>query len=960
MATILVLTGTVVLTVLLVWLFMMPRRHDPAVRAQMDRGVQRMRVVVKGGYQPSAITVRAGAPVQLLFDRRESGECSSHVVFPDFGIDKTLGAFSTTAVQFTPDAPGTYEFACGMNMLHGTLVVLPGDAVRDEAAGDEAIPSPANGRDNDRDDAYGDGDDRAAAGVGVHADVDVDDRDEQARSDAERRLEIRDLWRRLIVAAVLTVPVFISTMFGLFHLNPWIQLLLITPVMVYSGWPIHRTGWASLLHREPEMNALVALGTAASYGFSVVVTLIPDTLPAASREPYYEAVGTIIALMLVGQLLEAKARLGTGEAIRSLMGLRANTARIVNRNVLGAARTDGGHPANEGHPADGDDPAITSTDTVDVPVDDVRVGDIVVIRPGEKLPVDGVVVDGASAIDESMVTGEPVAVTKRAGDTVIGATVNGSGALRLRATKVGADTMLAQIIELVRHAQASKAPIQRMADRIARYFVPAVMLIALWTFTVWWLIGTEPRGVFGLVAAVSVLVIACPCALGIATPLSVTIAMGKAAGNGVLIRSSKALEGMHAIDTVMLDKTGTITAGKPSVRAIDVPSSAFDPDEVLALAAAAERPSEHPLAQAVVAAAEARHLALSPATGFVSDPGGGITARVDGHVVTVGNAGYLADAGVRGLQDAHQPSVMAAGDGSSVVLVGVDTRFVAVLAISDTIKPTSTAAIAALHRRGLHVVMVTGDNELSARAVARQVGITQVVAGVKPKDKREQIIDLQRQGHRVAMVGDGINDAPALAQADIGVAIGTGTDVAIESSDVTLISGDLQTLVAAYDLSGATMRNIVQNLWFAFGYNGIGIPIAAGMLYPFIGVLLNPMIAGAAMAFSSLSVVVNANRLRGFTPGSDAHIPSSIPTASPSPRNEVPMHMFHRHDRQDGHDGQNDQDGQDGQVTDPVCGMTISASGAAEHREYEGATYYFCSSSCAQRFDADPARYAKA
>lgn len=980
MTTVLVVVGTLLATALLIWLFLMPKSRGETIRADTRRGMQEIRVVVKGGYSPSAIEVTAGVPVRLLFDRRESGECSSHVVFPDFGIDKTLTAFSTTPVQFTPDTAGTYEFACGMNMLHGSLVVTPAQgqgrqaSPRDHAetvvkpvrAANGSAPSTAaspGGRGTSDDGGANDG---GANDDGARA--------EQERSDAERRSQIRDLWRRLIVAAVLTIPVFVSTMFGFYHINPWIQLALITPVMFYSGWPIHHTGWASLTHREPEMNALVALGTAASYGFSVVVTVAPEALPVGAREPYFEAVGTIIALMLVGQLLEAKARLGTGEAIRSLMGLQPKTARIVNREVLRASgSTDGGE-------------AVTSTNTVDVPVDDVRVGDIVVIRPGEKLPVDGIVIAGASAIDESMVTGEPIAVSKRPGDGVTGATVNGSGALRFRATKVGADTMLAQIIELVRRAQASKAPIQRMADRIARYFVPAVILIALWTFAVWWLIGTQPRGIFGLVAAVSVLVIACPCALGIATPLSVTIAMGKSAQNGVLIRSSKALESMHAIDTVVLDKTGTITAGKPSVRSIEMSSVsatgiAFDRDAVLALAATAEQLSEHPLAQAVVTAARAEHAALAQATEFTSDPGGGIAARVDGHVVLVGNTRYLSDAGVLGTDGAQESLAAAAADGATAVLVGIDGRFVAVLAIADAIKPSSAAAIASLHKRGLHVVMITGDAEIAARAVARKVGISQVIAGVKPKDKRQEIDQLQGQGHRVAMVGDGINDAPALAQADIGVAIGTGTDVAIESSDVTLISGDLTGLVTAYDLSKATMRNIVQNLWFAFGYNAIGIPVAAGILYPFIGVLLNPMIAGAAMAFSSLSVVVNANRLRGFMPDgqlrrlprratgsrpapgirSDVAAPSStstspatvtltpaspIPAASPTTK-EVAMHMFHHHDHASD------------KVVDPVCGMTIDPANAAEHREYQGATYYFCSANCAQRFDADPVRYAR-
>lgn len=930
-------------TLALVWLFLLPRKAGAGTRAKLSEGVQQVGIVVRGGYAPSRIAVEAGTPVRLMFDRRESGECSSHVIFPDFGIDRTLPAFATTPVEFTPREPGEYEFACGMNMLHGKLVVTAPDS--DVSAGqglsaDHALQTTA-GR---------------PSGATQYVDVAVGDDAEQERSDAERRSEIRDLWRRLIVAVVLTLPVFISTMFMLYHLDPWIQLVLITPVMFYSGWPIHRTGWSSLIHRSPEMNALVALGTAASYGFSVVVTVAPQLLPEGSREPYFEAVGTIIALMLVGQLLEAKARLGTGEAIRSLMGLRPKTARIVNRQVLQGLDTDAAEHV-----------AMTTGDTIDVPVEDVQVGDVVVIRPGEKLPVDGVVVAGESSIDESMVTGEPIAVGKHPGDAVTGATVNGSGALRFRATKVGSDTMLSQIIELVRRAQVSKAPIQRLADRISRYFVPAVILIALWSFVVWWLIGTQPHGVFGLIVAVSVLVIACPCALGIATPLSVTIATGKAAQYGVLIRSSQALESMHAVDTVILDKTGTITAGKPSLLSVDVTGAAgaasaaapMNADAVLALAAAAEQPSEHPLAQAVVAAAVGRKLTLASATGFAASPGGGVRAQVEGHVMVVGNADYLHEQQVEGLEGARQALDAAAKIGATPVLVAIDGSFAAVLAIADAVRPTSAAAIAAMRERGVAVVMVTGDNETTAKAVAEQVGVEQVIAQVKPQDKRQVVSRLQSQGHHVAMVGDGINDAPALAQADVGVSIGTGTDIAIESSDITLISGDLTGLVTAYDLSKAAMRNIMQNLWFAFGYNGVGIPIAAGVLYPFIGVLLNPMIAGAAMALSSLSVVINSNRLRRFAPdaalqrrilqpvsvaahGDDG---TNIKSTTTNTRNEVHMHMLHHHAKQD-------------EVTDPVCGMTISSSDAAESRDYQGKRYFFCSTNCAEKFDANPAQYA--
>ncbi|MCH4209482.1 MAG: heavy metal translocating P-type ATPase [Bifidobacterium sp.] len=1011
MGTIAVVAVAVLLTAAIVWLLLLPRKDAPAAQAGVDNsGVQQIDVVVKGGYSPSTVAVRAGTPVRLMFDRRESGECSSHVIFSDFGIDRTLPAFETTPVEFTPEHPGEYEFACGMNMLHGKLIVRDANERTEEVRGSQ------NGQAQDSHDWQGDqpvdmntdthdmhmhmgqgdqpmdmghahhsehGDCRASeshgdrecarqaptetasaiAGPGrssaaeahaqnedscthpghmsevshMHSDSDSNNNSdsttgsdsatgsagsnhapaqagaadsgssaspgEQERSDAARRAEIRDLWRRLIVAIVLTLPVFVATMFMAFHMDPWIQLVLITPVMFYSGWPIHRTGWTSLLHRSPEMNSLVALGTAASYLFSVVVTAAPQLLPAGAREPYFEAVGTIIALMLVGQLLEAKARLGTGEAIRGLIGLKPRTARIVDRNVLEAAQSG--------------QSAIESTQTQDIPVDDVRVGDIVVIRPGEKLPVDGIVVAGESAIDESMVTGEPLPARKTVDDAVTGATVNGSGSLRFRATKVGADTMLSQIIELVRRAQASKAPIQRMVDRIARYFVPAVFLTAIWTFVAWWAFGPAPQGVHALVAAVSVLVIACPCALGIATPLSVTIGTGKAAQNGVLIRSAQALETMHKVDTVILDKTGTITAGQPSLTDMQVIAEAADENveeaddedddshnRLLALAASAEQSSEHPLAQAIVHGAREHQLTLLRAESFSSDAGGGVSARVEGHEVMVGNAGYLRHADAENIDAAEQTAGRFAASGATPVLLAVDGRLAAVLAVADAVKPGSAGAIAALQQRGVDVVMVTGDNDITAQAVARQVGIEQVEAGVKPQDKGSVVTRLKAHGHKVAMVGDGINDAPALAAADVGIAIGTGTDIAIESSDITLISGELGGLVTAYDLSKATMRNIVENLWFAFGYNGLGIPVAAGVLYPFIGLLLNPMIAGAAMAFSSLSVVINANRLRGFRPA-EIERPASVLDSNVAPRERperhsaagTDSHEMHHHER---------------------------------------------------------------
>ncbi|WEV46325.1 heavy metal translocating P-type ATPase [Bifidobacterium sp. ESL0690] len=718
--------------------------------------------------------------------------------------------------------------------------------------------------------------------------------------DAVRKAEIKALDRRLIVAAVLTIPVFVFAMFHMwlkafipmgvidFFTNPWVEFVFITPVMFYSGWPIHRTGWLALIHRAPEMNSLVALGTAASYTYSVVVTVMPGILPPSAREPYFESVGTIITLMLLGQLLEAHARLGTGESIRALINLTPKTAHVVR---------------------DGKE--------LDINADQVEVGDIVVIKPGEQLPVDGKVISGQTSIDESMITGESIPVAKGVGDTVTGATINGNGTLRYRATKVGRDTVLAQIIKLVRTAQTSKAPIQKLADKISGYFVPGVILIAIWTFVIWWVFGPAPQGLYGLVSAVAVLVIACPCALGIATPLSVTISTGKAARYGVLIRSAEALQTARDVDTVVLDKTGTITRGKPELTDIgwvgdaaskddsDKANTQKQRDNLLSLIAGAEQVSEHPLAQAIVKGAEQRKLTVPAADSFEAVPGSGVVAKVAGHNVIVGNAGLMksrnistsesspangdsenlaaaengkkakvSDSDKTGFgHDAHSQSNHVeklfadyAQKGKTPILAAVDGKLVAVLAVADTVKPDSAKAIAALRERGLQVVMLTGDNKTTATAMANEVGVDRVIAGVRPERKAEEIVRLQNEGHMVGMVGDGINDAPALAAADVGFAIGTGTDVAIESSDITLVSGSLTGLVTAIDLSRAAMRNIKQNLGFAFGYNGIGIPVAAGILYPLWHIMLNPMIAGAAMAFSSLSVVLNANRLRSFNP----------------------------------------------------------------------------------------------
>ena len=931
-----VVVGAVALTVLLGWYFFGPRT---STRVGVDGGVQVQTIVVKGGYSPSLIEVVSGVPVRLLFDRQETGDCSSRVVVPAFKINQTLPAYATTAVEFLPDQVGEFEFACGMNMLHGTVRVV---ARPDGESGPAALPAAAelaavSAHGNA---AHGNADQgNADQGNADQKSADQENGDQEADEHAR---EIADLSRRVIVGIVLTLPVFLAVMahdvFGAMWvpallLAPWFQFLLVTPVMLYTGWPIHRTGWLALAHRAAEMNSLITLGTLAAYGFSAVATFAPWVLPVEARAVYFEAVGVILTLILLGRLLETRAKAGTGEAIRSLIGLQPRTARVVR----------GG-------------------EELEIPVSEVVVGDVVAIRPGEKLPVDGQLVDGSSAVDESMVTGEPMAVVKSVGDTVIGATINQTGSFRYTATKVGADMMLAQIITLVREAQGSKAPIQRLADKVSSYFVPAVIAIALWTFVVWLLVGPPPAGIFALVAAVAVLIIACPCALGLATPLSITVATGKGAANGILIRSAEALETAHKLTTVVLDKTGTITEGEPTLTDV-LPADGFGADELLALIAAAERDSEHPLATAIIAGARDRNLVAREVTSFESVTGQGVRATVDGRTVLVGNQRLLSGAGIDPAGLIRDLETLAA-DGKTPMLVAVDGRPAGVIGVADTIKDGSAAAIADLISRGIDVVMMTGDNRTTAAAIARQVGIRRVVAEVMPEHKAREVKRLQAEGRVVGMVGDGINDAPALAQADVGLAIGTGTDVAIEASDITLISGHLSGLVTAIDLSRATMRNIRQNLVFAFGYNAVGIPLAAGVLYPAFGVLLSPMIAALAMALSSLSVVTNSSRLRGFTP-KPAPASVSVSVSASARKNlaitEPVVEIGSSEEPKENTMNHHEHPSDDAALAiDPVCGMSVDPTSAAATREHDGVTFYFCSGGCADRFDSDPHRFAHA
>ncbi|MDF3142481.1 MULTISPECIES: heavy metal translocating P-type ATPase [unclassified Streptomyces] len=910
---IVVVLASAVLVAVLGWYFFGPRR---AGAARLEGGVQRVEVTVRGGYSPDLIKVRQGTPVELVFDRQEAGECTSRVVFPDLKVGAGLPAHTRTTVRLSPDRPGSFGFACGMNMIHGTLLVEPAEGW--DGSGATAAPPPAPAASTGGPPS---GEERTAA-------------EAEAADAAERRAEIKDLTRRVLTGAVLTAPVLFAVMahelFGAdwvpgWMLNHWLQLALITPVMFYTGWPIHVTGWLTLRHRAADMNSLITLGTSAAYGYSLLVTLAPGLLPEDLQEVYYEAVGVILTLILLGRLLEARAKAGTGEAIRALLGLQARTARVMR---------------------DGTESEI--------PIEDVVVGDEIVIRPGEKIPVDSVVLSGSSAVDESMVTGEPMPVTKHAGDTVIGATVNGTGSLRVQAAKVGSDTMLAQIIRLVQQAQASKAPIQRLADAVSAYFVPAVIAIAIGTFALWFTLGPSPAFTLALVSAVAVLIIACPCALGLATPLSVMVGTGKGAQAGILIRSAEALETAHKLNTVVLDKTGTVTEGKPVLTDVHA-ADGFDETGLLRLVAAAEIDSEHPLAQAIVTGVRDRGLHLPVATGFDSVTGKGVQATVDGRAVLVGTARLLGDVGIDSTALAPVAANLSA-EGKTPVLAAVDGRPAGVLAIADTVKDDSAAAIAALKRLGVEVVIITGDNARTAAAIAAQVGVDRVLAEVLPEHKADEIRRLQGEGRTVGMVGDGINDAPALAAADVGLAIGTGTDVAIEAADITLISGSLSGVVTAIRLSRATLRNIRQNLFFALVYNAVGVPLAAGALYPLWGLRLSPIIAAAAMALSSLSVVTNASRLRRWhtQPLPEAQPARSRPRVEPAADLAEADSTAATAGNEDHHPA---SQGGGTVVADPVCGMQVDRTTAAEHRQTEHGTYYFCSAHCAATFDADPDRY---
>ena len=664
----------------------------------------------------------------------------------------------------------------------------------------------------------------------------------------EEDTELREMTRRFRAALALTVPVFVLAMGGMLPGDPigrwipraltrWLELVLSAPVVLWAGWPFFKRAWRSLVSRSLNMFTLIAVGTGTAFAYSVLAVLVPGIFPESFRDNgqvavYFEGAAVIVTLVLLGQVLELRARKRTGSAIRGLLELAPGKARVVR---------------------DGEEQ--------DVAIEEVHKDDVLRVRPGEKVPVDGVVTEGRSSVDESMITGEPVPAVKARDDAVTGGTINGEGSFLMRATRVGDETVLSRIVEMVRNAQRSRAPIQGAADRVAAWFVPAVIAVAAIAFVVWAWIGPEPRLAYALVNAVAVLIVACPCALGLATPMSIMVGVGRGAGDGVLIKNAEAIERLEKIDTIVIDKTGTLTDGRPTVTAVHA-AGGHGEDDVLRLAAAVERHSEHPIGAAIARAAAERGLEAPEVNDFQSETCGGVKGRVGQDRVLVGRSSFLKGNNVRGMGKLKEKARAMEAEGKTVVYVAVGRRAAGLVAVSDPLKDNTGEAVAGLHELGLRLLLMTGDNEQTARSVAGKLGIDDVRAGVAPEDKHDRIEAVRREGHRVAMAGDGINDAPALAAADVGIAMGTGADVAIESAGITLVKGDLRGIVKSVRLSRSVMRNIRQNLFFAFVYNATAVPVAAGVLYPFFGILLSPMIAAAAMSFSSVSVVSNALRLR--------------------------------------------------------------------------------------------------
>ncbi len=760
--------------------------------------------------------------------------------------------------------------------------------------------------------------------------------DDEVAADMEveqaRERESRLVFRKFVFSAAVAVVIMVLSMghmsLPLVKEIPertlfFILFALATPVQFWAGWQFYHGAISAARHRTTDMNTLIAVGTSAAYLYSVVVTFFPGFIPSTIEHAvYFDSSATIIALILLGRYLEARAKGRTSDAIRKLIGLQAKTARVMRDGV-----------------------------ELDLPVEQVMVDDLIRVRPGEKIAVDGLVTEGFSSIDESMLTGESIPVEKGPGAEVIGATINGTGTFIFRATKVGRDTMLSQIIKITEEAQGSKAPIQRLADRVASVFVPVVMALSVITFVVWILAGPAPAFNFALLNFVAVLVIACPCALGLATPTAIMVGTGKGAEHGILIKGGESLEMTHRVNTVVFDKTGTLTVGKPALT--DLVAAGVAEDELLAVAASVERGSEHPLARAIAEAAEERSVEVREhLDGFQALPGRGVRATLDGRAVLLGNSRLMEEekVDVSGLVDEVE---RLSGEGKTSMYLARDGRAAGLIGVADVMKEHSREVVKDLQDMGVEVVMITGDHARTAEAIARQLGVDRVLSEVLPQDKAAEVKRLQSEGKLVAMVGDGINDAPALAQADVGIAIGTGTDIAIEASDITLISGDLRPVVNAMRLSRRTLRTIKQNLFWAFFYNVIGIPLAAGVLYPVGGILLSPMIAAGAMAFSSVSVVTNSLRLRRFNvaPPGDEEKKMDAAGGEPATKDSaggVPAKAEREEMR-----------GMHHKAVDPVCGMKIKKATAAGTSEYKGKTYYFCNVNCKKSFDSDPEKYVK-
>lgn len=680
----------------------------------------------------------------------------------------------------------------------------------------------------------------AVANVGYQAFINEELRSEDQEQAAKRK-ELKDLGYRVVVSLILGVLILWGSFPGLmatapmFLQNFWIQLILATPVQFWAGWGFYRATVSALKHRTANMDTLVAIGTTVAYVYSAFVTAFPGIVQKVGIEPfpYFDVAAIIIGLILLGRYFEAKAKAGTSEAIKKLIGLQAKTARVVRNGK-----------------------------DIDIPINEVVIGDIIRVRPGEKIPVDGVIIEGESSIDESMVTGESMPVDKTKGYVVVGATINKTGTFTFKATKVGQETMLAQIIKLVQEAQGSKAPIQRLADLVSSYFVPIVLMLAIATFVIWYDFGTEPSLLFAILNTVAVLIIACPCAMGLATPTAIMVGTGKGAEHGILIKDAESLEIAHKINTIIFDKTGTLTKGKPEVTDVVTSISGFNESKVLGLAASLEKGSEHSLAESIVFEAEKRNLKLDSVTQFKAVPGHGVEGFIDAKKIVLGNRKLMAKEGID-VQKLNNEIDRFENEGKTVMMLGLDNNLIGLIAVADTLKDSAKEGIAALRKLKIEPIMITGDNQRTAHAIAKMVGIERVLAEVLPDQKEAEVKKIQAEGKKVAMVGDGINDAPALAQADVGIAMGTGTDVAIEAADITLINKDLRSVAAAIQLSKKTMRTIKQNLFWAFGYNILLIPVAMGVLYPFFGLLLNPIFASIAMAISSISVVSNSLLLKG-------------------------------------------------------------------------------------------------